>query len=71
MDYFKNFQNEMNQRERIPTSLVESYKDKTHFLASMNKYIVCLVQPRALWMTPFRYEAKDEEATPYIEKLLA
>lgn len=30
---------------------------------------MCLTQPRPLWLTPFRYEVRDEEAMFYIEKL--
>ena len=63
-EYLNGFQKEMNQRERIATSLVESYKDRICFLESTNKCIVCSTQPKALWLIPFGYEVKDKEEKP-------
>lgn len=34
--YLKNFQNEMQARERIPTSIVENFKDTIFFMVDID-----------------------------------
>jgi len=58
--YFKNFQNMMQARERIPQSLVEKYKDTICFMVETDQCLMEAVEPRTVWIMPMGYEVDEQ-----------
>lgn len=46
--YFKNFQSEMHDRERIPKAIVEKYQDTIFFMVDTDQYLMEVIKPRTV-----------------------
>lgn len=69
--YLKNFQTRMHQRERIPTDIVQNFKDTICFLVDTDYCIIQAVQPRTFWVPAMGYEIGADTAKLYANMLLS
>ena len=69
-NYFKVFEEKMNNRFRIPPKLVEEYKDDICFMVDYDRVYIQAVIPRVAWVKPLPYEVNNDEARDIIEALV-
>lgn len=69
--YFKYFQSRMHQRERIPTGIVQKFKETIYFLVDTNCCIVQAVQPRTFWVPAMGYDIGVDPTKIYVNMLLS
>lgn len=69
--YFKEFQIRMHKRERIPTGIVQKYKDNICFLVDTNCCSIQSVQPRNFWVPPMGFEVVETLVKIHVNFLLS
>lgn len=68
--YFDEFKEKMENRFRIPKTLVDEYEKDICFLVDYDKTYIQIVQPRMAWVKPLPYEINIDEARDIIVALL-
>ena len=61
--YFEDFKKSMNERLKIPISLVEKYYNDIYFLVDIDYTYVQASTPRVRWLRPLGYEINVDEAS--------
>lgn len=60
----------MNNRARIPKSIVEKYKDIICFMVNKYECMMEAIQPRIVWIMPMGYEVDEATLDAYAQHLL-
>lgn len=69
IEYFEAFQLRMHARERVSSTIVDSYKDDVCFLVSTNHCIIQAVEPRTGYVPELKYKITSKTAKAYADAL--
>lgn len=69
--YFKNFQEEIHERERILKSIVKKYVDTIYFMVDTDQCLKEAVEPRTSWILRMGYEVDEHILELYAQHLLS
>lgn len=61
----------MQARERIPTSIMEKYKDTIFFMVDIDQCLMEAAEPKTIWIMPMGYEVEERILELYVQHLLS
>lgn len=61
----------MHARERIPTSILEQYKDTICFMVDIDQCYMEAANPRTIWIMPMGYKVEEKILKMHAELLLS
>ena len=70
-NYLEEFKIKMQNRMRIPKSVVNKYYDEVCFIRGTNFWYAHAILPRVAWLRPIPYEVNIDDVTTIVTTLLS